>query len=117
MNGRSIEMKIKKSQNILPISEFRQNSTVILEEARRMGHPVTLTKRGRAIAVVEDVRAYQERLQRLELAEKVAHGLRAAEEGDFIDHEEAISHREDSCGGVDRGRACEWEQSDRRTGE
>jgi len=95
MNGRSIEMKIKKSQNILPISEFRQNSTVILEEARRMGHPVTLTKMGRAIAVVEDVRAYQERLQRLELAEKVAHGLRAAEEGDFIDHEEAISHRGD----------------------
>lgn len=81
-----------------PISQIRRITAAIVEQSRRNGRPVVITHRGRSVAVVEDVRTYEERLSRLEMAEKIAKGIRAAEQGEFVDHDTAMKRLETVVG-------------------
>lgn len=50
----------------LPISEARERLAEVVEEAHRTGEPITLTRRGRAVAVIVDPVVWERVLDRAE---------------------------------------------------
>jgi len=61
---------LKFTDDILPVTDFRNNAADVLAQLGRTGRPIVLTQRGRASAVLLEVKAYeklQDRLEELEL--------------------------------------------------
>ncbi len=83
-------VRLKISEDVVPITDLRQNSAKILGRVRKTRRPVVVTQRGRPAAVLESVEEYERRLERLELFEKVDRGIRAAERGEVVSHREAM---------------------------
>lgn len=83
-------MKAKLTEDIIPVTDFRTNAAELLEKIKKTRRPLTLTQRGRSAAVVEDMKEYEDRLDRLELLEAIVQGLQAAERGEVVSHEEAM---------------------------
>ena len=65
-------MHLKFTEDILPVTDFRNNAADILERLTKSGRPILLTQRGRATAVLLDVREYQKLCDRLEELERNA---------------------------------------------
>ena len=63
------------ANDIRSMSDFKRNTTEILDRIRRTRHPLVLTINGRAEAVVQDAAAYQALLDRLETVEALQRGL------------------------------------------
>ncbi|TAK07217.1 MAG: type II toxin-antitoxin system Phd/YefM family antitoxin [Candidatus Manganitrophaceae bacterium] len=83
-------MKAKLTEDIIPVTDFRTNAAELLEKIKKTRRPLILTQRGRSAAVVEDMKEYEDRLDRLELLEAIVQGLQAAERGEVVSHEEAM---------------------------
>ena len=83
-------IRLKVSEDVVPITDFRQNSAKIVARLRKSCRPIVVTQRGRAAAVLESVEEYEQRLERLELFEKVNRWLRALERGEVVSHREAM---------------------------
>lgn len=58
-------MQVKFTEDIVPVTDFRNNAADILAQLIRNGRPIVLTQRGRASAVLLDVREYQRITERL----------------------------------------------------
>jgi len=58
-------MQVKFTEDIVPVTDFRNNAADILAQLLRNGRPIVLTQRGRASAVLLDVREYQRLTERL----------------------------------------------------
>ncbi len=63
------------ANDIRSLSDFKRNTTELLERIRKTGHPLVLTINGRAEVVVQDAEAYQELLDRVETVEALQRGL------------------------------------------
>lgn len=63
------------ANDIRSLSDFKRNSTELLDRIRKTGAPLVLTINGRAELVVQDAEAYQELLDRLETVEALQRGL------------------------------------------
>lgn len=87
-------MLINVAEDIRPVTDLRQHAADILAQVRKNGRPIVITQRGRSAAVLESVEQYEQRLARMELLEAVMRGLEAAEEGRFVEHEEAMRRME-----------------------
>ena len=83
-------MKPKLAEDITPVTEFRTKAAELIEKIKKTRRPLILTQRGRAAAVLEDVREYEERLEKLALMESIVKGLQAAERGEMTSHKEAM---------------------------
>ncbi len=93
-----MSMRLKVSEDVIPITDLRQNSAEVLARVRKSKRPVIITQRGRSAAVLEDVVEYEKRLERLELLEAVARGDRASQRGDLIPHKEAMRRLREAAG-------------------
>ncbi|MFY9555051.1 MAG: type II toxin-antitoxin system Phd/YefM family antitoxin [Blastocatellia bacterium] len=58
--------------DIQSLTDFKRHTAKFLKKMKRSKGPVVLTVNGRAEIVVQDARAYQEMLERVERAETVA---------------------------------------------
>jgi prevent-host-death family protein len=83
-------MKPKLAEDLIPVTDFRSKASELLQKIKKTGRPLILTQRGRSAAVVEDVKEYENRIERLELLEAIVRGIHAAEKGDLIPHEKAM---------------------------
>ena len=83
-------MRAKLAEDVTPVTDFRTHAADLLQKIKKTRRPLILTQRGRSAAVVEDVKEYESRLERLELLEAIVRGLQAAEKGDLIRHKEAM---------------------------
>jgi len=83
-------MKAKLAEDVTPVTDFRTNAAELLERVKKTKRPLILTQRGRSAAVLEDVKEYEDRLERLELLEAIVRGLEAAEKGESVSHLEAM---------------------------
>lgn len=83
-------MKPKLIEDLIPVTDFRSKASELLQKIKKTGRPLILTQRGRSAAVVEDVKEYENRIERLELLEAIVRGIHAAEKGDLIPHEKAM---------------------------
>ena len=66
--------------DIQSLTDFKRNTTKYLKKMKRTKGPVVLTVNGRAEIVVQDAKAYQEMLERVERAETVAAVRRGIDE-------------------------------------
>ena len=83
-------MRVRLTEDVIPVTDFRGKAAELLAKLKKTRRPLILTQRGRSTVVVEDVKEYEDRLERLELLEAIVRGLQAAEKGDLIPHEEAM---------------------------
>ena len=66
---------IDLANDIRSMSDFKRNTTELLDRIRQTRHPLVLTINGRAEAVVQDAAAYQALLDRLETVEALQRGV------------------------------------------
>jgi prevent-host-death family protein len=63
------------ANDIRSLSDFKRNTTELLDRIRRTGNPLVLTINGRAEVVVQDAEAYQDLLDRVETIEALQRGF------------------------------------------
>lgn len=63
------------ANDIRSLSDFKRNTTELLDRIRKTGGPLVLTINGRAEVVVQDAEAYQQLLDRVETVEALQRGL------------------------------------------
>lgn len=82
---------IRPSTDVLPITEFRANTSAMLTRMHASKRPVILTQHGRGAAVVMDVAVYERLIDEMELLRDlhVAEGQIARGEG--IPHEQVVA--------------------------
>jgi prevent-host-death family protein len=83
--------KVRLSEDLTPISDFRLRTAELVAKVRKTKRPIVLTQRGRSAAVLEDIYEYERRAERLELLEAIVIGMRAAEEGEVVSHAKAMA--------------------------
>ncbi len=82
--------RLKPSEDLIPVSDFRIRTAEVVAKLKKNKRPIILTQRGRSAAVLEDVREYERRVERLELLEAILDGIRAAERGAVVSHSKAM---------------------------
>jgi prevent-host-death family protein len=82
---------IRPSTDVLPVTEFRANTSAMLTRMHASKRPVILTQHGRGTAVVMDVAVYERLIDEMELLRDlhVAEGQIARGEG--IPHEQVVA--------------------------
>src|SRR4029453_646668 len=63
------------ANDIRSLSDFKRNTSELLDRLKKTGNPVVLTINGKAEVVVQDAEAYQELLERVETIEGIQRGL------------------------------------------
>ncbi len=69
-------IKLKPSEDIVPLSEFRANMAATMSQLRDTGRPVVLTEHGRSAAVLLGISDYEALLEEVDLLRDI----RTAEE-------------------------------------
>jgi prevent-host-death family protein len=82
---------IRPSTDVLPVTEFRANTSAMLTRMHASKRPVILPQHGRGTAVVMDVAVYERLIDEMELLRDlhVAEGQIARGEG--IPHEQVVA--------------------------
>jgi prevent-host-death family protein len=57
------------------LSDFKRNTSELLDRLKKIGDPLILTMNGKAEVVVQDAEAYQELLDRVQAVEGLHRGL------------------------------------------
>ena len=76
--------RIKLSEDVRPLSEFRAHMATMLDQVRETGRPLVLTARGRCAAVVVGIETYEALLDELELLRDVRKGEKQIDAGKGI---------------------------------
>jgi prevent-host-death family protein len=63
------------ANDIRSLSDFKRNTSELLDRLKKTGNPLVLTINGKAEVVVQDAEAYQELLERVETMEGIPRGL------------------------------------------
>ena len=81
---------LRPSTDVRPVTEFRANTSAVIDQMHATKRPVVLTQHGRSAAVLLDVAVYEGMLDEIELLRD----LRVAEEqiaaGKVIPHSEVV---------------------------
>ena len=80
-------MRLKPTEDVRPITDFRNHAAEILSQVRTTKRPVVITQKGKSAAILLDAEQYEKQQELLELLQKIAKGVKAAEEGRLIPHE------------------------------
>ncbi|MGD0154106.1 MAG: type II toxin-antitoxin system Phd/YefM family antitoxin [Thermacetogeniaceae bacterium] len=76
--------------DIQPVTEFRTNTSEILESLKKNRRTIILTQHGRPAAVLESVEEYQRKLEELCFMKGLVSGLRDAESDQVVDGEDFL---------------------------
>lgn len=79
--------------NIHSLSEFQRNTKQYVQQMEQSEKPIVLTVNGEAQLVVQNAKAYQKLLERLEYAETVValrQGIKEIEKGQGVSAREAL---------------------------
>ena len=66
---------IDLANDIRSLSDFKRNTSELLDRLRKTGHPLVLTVNGKAELIVQGAEAYQALLDRVEAIEGIQRGL------------------------------------------
>jgi prevent-host-death family protein len=84
--------KLKPSEDIRPLSEFRANVAAVVEHLQDTKRPVILTQRGRSAAVLLDVETYENLLEEIALLRDVRTAEAEVAAGQGLAHQRAKAH-------------------------
>lgn len=82
-------MKVKFSEDVVPLSDLKVNPGKIVGRAQATHRPILLTSRGRGIAVVQGLEDYEKTEEELQFVKAVAQGLMDVREGNTVSLEDA----------------------------
>ena len=82
---------LRPSADVLPITEFRANTSAMLNQLHATKRPVVLTQHGRSAAVVMDVGVYEGLLDEIALLRDVRVAEEQIARGEGIPHEEVVA--------------------------
>ena len=71
-----------KIPDIIPVTDLRQDAASVLKKLRSSAGPLVITQRGRAIAVIQSVDAYEKSEHERELLSLLATGEKEIAEGE-----------------------------------
>jgi prevent-host-death family protein len=80
---------IRFSRDIRPLSEFRANAAAFIQQVRDTRRPLVLTQHGKSAAVLLDVDAYEQLLERAELLADVSTAEDQIARGEGVEHADA----------------------------
>ena len=86
-------LNLKPSEDIVPMSEFRNNLSDCAARARRSGRPLLLTQNGRASYVFMDLAAFEElrdKLDKMEAYEDMLVAEGEADRGEVVSLEDML---------------------------
>jgi len=82
---------IRPSTDVLPVTEFRANTSAMLTRMHVNKRPVILTQHGRGTAVVMDVDVYERLLDEMELLRDLHMAEGQIARGEGIPHEQVVA--------------------------
>ncbi|MBN1631689.1 MAG: type II toxin-antitoxin system Phd/YefM family antitoxin [Thermoleophilia bacterium] len=82
---------IRPSTDVLPVTEFRANTSELLARLRTTKRPIILTQHGRGAAVLMDVEAYEDLLDEIALLRDVRIAEEQEARGETMTYDEAVS--------------------------
>jgi antitoxin YefM len=82
---------IRPSTDVLPVTEFRANTSAMLIRMHTSKRPVILTQHGRGAAVVMDVDVYERMLDEIDLLRDLAIAEAQIARGEGIPHEQVVA--------------------------
>jgi prevent-host-death family protein len=74
---------MRYSEQIKPISYFKDNTAKVVDEITASGEPMIITQNGEATFVVQDIRSYEEIQQTFALLKLIAMGKQQIQDGKF----------------------------------
>ena len=83
-------MDINITQDICPITDFKNNSAKLLNQVRETKNPLLITQRGKTVAVLIDAEEYQKHYEKLEILSAILKGKKDIKEKKFYAHEDVM---------------------------
>lgn len=83
--------RIRPSTDVLPVTEFRANTSAVLMRVHANKRPVILTQHGRGTAVVMDVEVYEQLLDEMDRLRDLHTAEGQIARGEGITHEQAVA--------------------------
>jgi prevent-host-death family protein len=83
--------QLRPSTDVLPITEFRANTSTLLNQLHTTKRPVVLTQHGRGAAVVMDVSVYEGMLDEIALLRDIRIAEEQIARGEGSSHEEVVA--------------------------
>ena len=82
-------MQAKFSEDVIPLSDLKNNPGKVVGRANETHRPILLTSRGRGVAVVQGLEDYEKTAEELRFVKAVAQGLADIREGNTVSLNEA----------------------------
>lgn len=80
--------RLRPATDVRPVTEFRANTSAVIEQMHSTGRPVILTQHGRSAAVLLDPGVYESLIDEVELLRDLAISEAQIAAGQGIPHEE-----------------------------
>ena len=80
-----------KMPEIIPVTDLRQDASAVLKRVRTSKDPLIITQRGRAVAVMLSVSAYERSEQERQILELLARGEKEIAAGKGYDLDEVLA--------------------------
>lgn len=77
-------MQTKFSEDVIPLADLKINPGRVVKQAKETRRPILLTSRGRGIAVVQDLEAYEKNSEELAFVKAIAQGLMDIKQNDTM---------------------------------
>lgn len=88
-----------KIPDIVPITDLRQSAAAVLQRVRKSSHPVVITQRGRAAAVMVSPESYERSEQERQILRLLARGEREIAKGKGHDLDSVLADADELLAG------------------
>jgi len=82
--------RLRPTTDVRPVTEFRANTSAVIEQMHTTGRPVILTQHGRSAAVLLDPGVYEGLIDEVESLRDLAISEAQIAAGQVIPHEEVV---------------------------
>ncbi len=82
--------QLRPSTDVRPVTEFRANTSAMIEQMHSSGRPLILTQHGRSAAVLLDPEVYEGLVAEVELLRDLSISEAQIAAGQVIPHEEVV---------------------------
>jgi antitoxin YefM len=86
--------RLRLGEDLRPLSDLKNQTSEVIQQAQTTGRPVVLTRHGRGVAVLLSLEAFedlQSSAERLELQRAVDEAERDIAEGQWVEHSEVVA--------------------------
>jgi prevent-host-death family protein len=95
-------IKMAEMPKIVPISDLRQDAAGVLKSVRLSKHPLIITQRGRAAAIMVSIEAYEKAEHERKILESLARGEKDIAGGKTHDLDHVLAKADELLGGEEK---------------